>query len=1258
MKQPLVSVFIPSYNYARYIGATIDSILAQSYPNWELIIVDDASTDDSPAVIEHYRRRYPDRIRAVLLESNVGQSQASNIGFGLAKGEFISLIAADDVARPHRLEAGLRLMLDQPKLAAAFSRVAYIDVAGRPLPESEGSFNQNYQDIRWQLLHGNFLCATSAFVKLSVMRELGGLNRNLGFVEDYDLWLRMLDRHEIVRVDDIWVDYRLHGENLSYARNRSEQRLGPLYESVAVAVRAMHRWPTEKLHRFASKPGTPAHRREAAGIQVRLAECCLRLDENFFQQVRDAGALAPALGVSAAYEFVLNALQGDPDNCDAKALLSRIYTAMGDTSRAQGGRSITVGQLSAHGHQDTEPAATALAETAPQDEAPTGDYGRWLSMFALNGVEAREYDRLAANGGLATRFHLAVVVPAGGESDLVATLKSLTGQLHTKVALTVVAHCDAPPGFAGDRLRWVRARSQPWQDASEALVHVEADWVGLVECGARLSESALLFAAEAIGRNPHWQALYSDDDLVSPNGELSAPRLKPDFDLTRLRSSPYTDGLMLMRWDNFAALGGFDGTTGNAANYDLLLRFAERNPSLPVGHLSEPLLHRPAGRNPDTATFLRVCQSHLVRSGIEATVSAGSRSSSWVVRYAASGEDLVSLIVPTRDRLPLLARCLESILEKTAYRRCEIVVVDHGSSSTEATNFMAGLAGLGEARLRVVRQDGPFSLAALMNAGAREARGQYLIFLHDDVAALHPDWLDLMLGHARRPMIGAVSPRLLSSDGRIQHAGIVLGLSGLADLVGTGVALDEPGYCDRYACDQEVAAATSACLLVRRDSFDAIGGFDEVNNPTFLTDVDFCLRLAAAGWRIVWTPQASLLHDGPQRLSEGMRSAPLAAAERASTWDAERNQLLKRWLPELAADHYYNRLHSLQMPAFQLCEDPLLARNALPWKPLPRVFVQPADRQACGQYRLSAPLRALASAGAVQGWDAMDFYSPVEMARIDADVLVLQRPYTDAQFVFLEQAARYGRSLRLFDLDDLITQLPERSIHRGSFPNDLQQRLKRAASLCSRLVVSTEPLATAIKDWHPDIRVVANRLPKDPWLQLAPPRRIGNRPRVGWAGALGHEGDLALMAEVMVSLAKEVDWVFLGRCPATLSGSMKEIHAPVAISDYPAALANLALDVAIAPLEINAFNEAKSSLKLLEYGALGYPVVCSDITPYQGAFPVTRVRNRPLDWIKAIRGLAFDPEYAATEGDRLRNYVRKHWMLEDHLDDWRAAWLP
>lgn len=1255
MKKNLVSVFIPSYNYARYLGAAIDSILTQSYTDWELIIIDDASTDNSAELIERYRRRYPDKIRSVLLKENIGQARTSTMGFGMALGEFLAPLAADDLARPNRLAEGVAYLRQQPRIAAAFSRVGYIDSDGRPLPSGAGIFNQEFDNLRWRLLAGNFLCATTPVIRLATLREVGILNPGLGFVEDYDLWLRLLDHHELVRVDGTWVDYRVHGENLSYAKNRQEQKFGPLYESVAVAVRAMQRWPLARLHAFQAKAGTPGYQKEAAAVQVRLAETCLALEQAFFAQMTDAGLPSPKQGVAAAYSFILDALQNDPANTRAQSLLVDIYGLLGDSKRAAGGKSCSLGEMATHGK------LPAAAEAPTEEKSGTGQelssYENWAKLFGLNQLEARQYERLASAGGLKARFHLATILPEGEENKLVATLKSIAAQSHASVLFTVVAGSDAPPGFAGERLRWIRADHEPLAAVNQSLIREDATWVGLIRCGDQIAEATLTIAAENIDRLPLLKAIYTDDDCVGVDGHIHSPRLKPEPDFTLLRSTNYAEGLVLTRWDAFVALGGFDASMHLAATYDLLLKQSERELPSAFGHLRGPLLHRLMPRliNPDAQA--RALAAHLERTRTVAAIGPGPVPESIRIDYALAATPLVSLIVPTRDRLSLLSRCIESILEKTTYAAYEIVIVDHGSSKEETRGYLRGLSSLNDPRFRVVQFSGAFSLAALFNAGASQAKGSYLLFLHDDVAVLHNNWIDKLLAHGLRPGIGAVGARLVTADGKLQHAGIVLGLSGVAELVGSGAALDDPGELGRYALEQEVAASSSACLLVRQNTFASLNGFDQTQYPIFLPEVDFCLRMAAAGWKTVWTPQATLLHDGPSRLAEAAKSAPLAPAERRQAWSQETEALLQRWLPQLARDPHYSSLYSLHPPAFRICDDSLLARDVLPWKPLPRILAQPADRHACGLYRVSAPLLALAKDGQVQGWDSMAFYSPLEIERYSPDSVVFQRPFTDLQLDFIERTARYSKSLRVFELDDLITSTPESNVNRQGFPHDLATRLKKAAAGCDRLVVSSEPLAQALKKWHSDIRVVNNYLPSERWLPHRGGRQEGGKPRVGWSGAYGHEGDLQMMQGIFTELRDEVHWVVFGDCPAGLRPLIHEIHELVPIAQYPAKLASLNLTLAIAPLEINAFNEAKSHLKVLEYGILGYPVICTDIAPYQGDYPVTRVRNQTRDWIKAIREMLTDLDECARQGDLLRSYVIENWLLENNLEAWKKAWL-
>lgn len=226
-------------------------------------------------------------------------------------------------------------------------------------------------------------------------------------------------------------------------------------------------------------------------------------------------------------------------------------------------------------------------------------------------------------------------------------------------------------------------------------------------------------------------------------------------------------------------------------------------------------------------------------------------------------------------------------------------------------------------------------------------------------------------------------------------------------------------------------------------------------------------------------------------------------------------------------------------------------------------------------------------------------------------------------------------------------------------PKDILKSLRQGLRFVDRFVVSTQPLAEAFVGLHEDIRVVENRLPVEWWKGLSSRRRRGRKPRVGWAGGVSHTGDLDLIVDVVRELAGEVEWVFMGMCPDAIRPYVNEFHGGVDIEHYPAALASLDLDLALAPVEQNLFNECKSNLRLLEYGACGFPVICSDLVCYRGNLPVTRVKNRFRDWVDAIRMHISDLDATAQAGDHLREAVYRDWMLDgENLERWRKAWMP
>ncbi|ORM68271.1 glycosyltransferase family 1 protein [Pantoea rwandensis] len=259
----------------------------------------------------------------------------------------------------------------------------------------------------------------------------------------------------------------------------------------------------------------------------------------------------------------------------------------------------------------------------------------------------------------------------------------------------------------------------------------------------------------------------------------------------------------------------------------------------------------------------------------------------------------------------------------------------------------------------------------------------------------------------------------------------------------------------------------------------------------------------------------------------------------------------------------------------------------------------------------------------------------------------------------MSDVKKYTNLYKVFELDDYLPNVPVKNVHRENFKGDTLKMLRKSFSFVDRFVVSTAELGNAFEGMHPNIVVVNNRLPERWWGNLKSSRKQGRKPRVGWAGGSSHTGDLEMIFDVVKAFADEVEWVFLGMCPAKMKPYLHEFHMGTDINLYPEKLASLNLDLALAPVEENIFNNCKSNLRLLEYGACGYPVIASDVACYRGDLPVTLVRNRFKDWSDALRMHLDDRKASEKMGDELRLAVLKNWMLTgDNVSEWAKAWLP
>jgi GT2 family glycosyltransferase len=446
-----------------------------------------------------------------------------------------------------------------------------------------------------------------------------------------------------------------------------------------------------------------------------------------------------------------------------------------------------------------------------------------------------------------------------------------------------------------------------------SIVPETADWLLVLPDGHVLADDAWLRIAAAIHSDTPPAAVTWDSDAIDADGARHAVELKPQWNAAFYLARDYIGAFAVSRRAVEYGLAVEPSLPRELP--DALLLAAARSSMGPFLHVPRILSHRMAeAARPDEESRMAarraLVQAFVRGESPEATATLAGHGALRVTYPLPEPPPLVSLIVPTRDRLDLLAPCLEGLLARTAYAPFEILVADNGSRQAATHRFLAQMAR--DPRIRIIDCAGPFNFAAINNRAAAEARGRVLGFVNNDIEPLASDWLDIMVRHALRPRIGAVGAKLLYPSGLVQHAGVVLGVGGHAGHAHRFMRPGDLGYLGRLQCEQHYAAVTAACLVVERAKFEAVGGFDAVAFPVAYNDVDMCLRLNAAGFATLWTPYAELLHK-----ESASRARDTSPARRAA-YEAECRRLIDRWGPLVADDPHYHPALSRRLENFSL----------------------------------------------------------------------------------------------------------------------------------------------------------------------------------------------------------------------------------------------------------------------------------------------------------------------------------------------------
>ena len=863
-------------------------------------------------------------------------------------------------------------------------------------------------------------------------------------------------------------------------------------------------------------------------------------------------------------------------------------------------------------------------------------------------LEANVADYLALYRSLASEAKAPPPFDAGNDEERLAR------------AFDLPARRDQTP-LGDDRYdRWLRHEALPSGSSSEpnlillaaaserddlarlnrAIAATGTEWVAFAQDGDVVAPGALAALAAAVRSRPDAELAYTDDDTTSARGERYGPAFKPEFDVELLHHLPYVTGLCAIRKQVLLERGGL-AEAGWLGIVDFALglgarHLAARAIRVPVigAHRSEANL-RALEDDSFTRPYERRVADHLRRMKCAPRLLEASDGTPPMWAYAPSSRERVSAVVYGQDPAAVDA-CIASLAQRCGTRLAEIFIDLPQPHAGQMVDRHARGGGL---PILCLKQQPAVAFALI------QAASPWVIVADARCGGFTSGWLERLEQGVSGAHVAAIAPYLRQRDGAIAPGWDVVGAGPWA-IAGPPSLPDPTRQSALLHAPRQVGALAGRLLLVRREAALASGALERIEGAGEWMATHLSLALRAAGHAVLSRPFIAGSFDGATTAVASRDPIGNLEPPPAVAWMRE------RWGGRLDTDPF----HPAELSLDEERPRPVLRFGARSPQGKPRLCAFPFDRGGSGEMRVRQPCDALAAAGAC-GLVTMPEHDAksappnlLAWTRLDADVMYALNFFHDAQ---LRSLARGAPRLKVLGMDDLLTNLPpDNPFARTNYP-DIGERIRRALEHFDRLVVSTPALARAYGPLAREVRVIPNAIDLARWPRPQP-RRERKRLRVGWAGAAQHLHDLRLIAPVVEATAGEFEWVFLGMCPPEMRAWAAEVHPMVTVRRYPARLASLELDIAVAPLVDHPFNRAKSALKLLEYGALALPVVASDIEPYREA-PVSRVGDDPGAWIEALRTIARSSGAGTGRGETLYQWVQSTGTIETQLPAWKSA---
>lgn len=888
------------------------------------------------AVVNHPPIDWPGgsgQVHLVTTDTPLHRSVAANRALDLAQGEYALFLDDDDWIAPHHISGLVKALLEQPHHAVAYSQAQTVsasgDATGMPV------MGMPYDPLR--LLSGNWMPPHSVLFSIR-LRDLGcRFDPQLDLYEDWDFWLQAAQHRPFLYVPGITAFYRIHdssGVHHYMAFHGEASRI--IYD------KWRHRWTSAQM------------------AQV-MARNWLYSDLEAAQQIKQGeveqlqGALAAVSSERDQLHSSLQELSAEREQLSADR--TQLQQKLNQLTHSRSWRITAPMRQAVHGARQVREQARAWLRLLRKAAASSRQLPRLWRQHGWRGLRQRAQNELnqgstyldwirtnepgpqqfpALKAQVATWSQLplvSVVMPTYNSplKFLKEAVESVQAQIYPHWELCIADDASTRPELLtylkelaaqDDRivLSLREKNGHISQSSNTALSTAQGEWVALLDHDDRLHPLALFCVVSALQQQPDAHLIFSDEDKIDEHGVRFGPYFKGEYNRELMWAQNMICHLGCYKRSELVAVGGFRVGYEGAQDYDLALRVIERSAPHQIVHVPRVLYHwraiagstaLAADQKPYAETASRkALAEHLARIGLPATVSPSPDipSMNRVQLALPSPLPLVSILIPTRDRIELLQTCIESLVGRSTYPHMEIIVIDNGSVEPESLQYFEQLKIQG---IRVIRENGPFNYSALNNRAAALATGSFLCLMNNDIEITTPNWLEEMLSFAALPDVGAVGTRLwYPNEQGLQHGGVVIGIGGVAGHAHPRAPQGDAGYFGRVSLHHRLLAVTAACLLIRRSHYDQVKGLDEKLAVAF-NDVDFCLRLHQAGLACIYTPHAEMVHH-----ESATRGGDLTG-ERHARFMKEVHFMMDRWQDKLKQDPFYSPNLSLEHGDFR-----------------------------------------------------------------------------------------------------------------------------------------------------------------------------------------------------------------------------------------------------------------------------------------------------------------------------------------------------